>query len=203
MKTLRRVIAVALVVSIAFINLPVFAQDSPPEDVTAACGPGCVLGLLAVGIGLVVMVSLVNFCKKHLPTDCPAPPPHHPADPDTNTIDVILVIPPVPALISPAIDYSDISTNGWTDERGNLFALYFEATLHSSTNQFDWDTHIPLHVYLSFGTTNGLPIYSQPSNAVVVGYNPEGQPIFTNYSGGSIALLDRVSGQQFFRLSVP
>jgi hypothetical protein len=144
------------------------------------------------------MASLWGFCKKHIPADSPPPPPHHPSDTNTNEPPPIIIpIIPLPALVSPAIDYSDISTNGWTDEQGNLFALYCEETLHCSTNNADWDVHIPLRVYLSFGTVAGMPNYNWPSNSIVVG------PNFTNYSGGPIAHSDRVADQQYFRLSVP
>lgn len=189
-------LSMLLILSLIVLPLPDAKASPPPEDVTTACGPGCVLGLLAVGIGIVVTAALVSFCRKHLPTDNPAPPPHHPA-PDTNEPPVIIIpIIPMPCLVSPEIDYSDISPNGWTDEQGNLFALYFEATLQCSTNNVNWDP-IPLRVYLSFGTVGGMPNYNWPSNSVIVG------PTFTNYSGGSIAHSDRVADQQYFRLSVP
>lgn len=165
---------------------------------TTACGPGCVIGLLAVGVGIVVMAALYNFCRKHLPVDNPPPPPRHQIDTNTNEPPPIIIpIIPMPALVSPSIDYSDISANGWTDDQSNLFALYFEATLHCSTNSVDWDTQIPLRVYLSFGSFNGMPNYNWPSNSVIVG------PNFTNYSGGPIARFDRVADRQYFRLSVP
>jgi hypothetical protein len=47
-----------------------------------------------------------------------------------------------------------------------------------------------------------MPNYSQPSNSVVVGFNPQGQAIFTNYSK-EIALFNRAADQEYFRLSVP
>jgi hypothetical protein len=202
MKSLILALSMMLITALIVLPLPDAKASPPPEDVTA-CGPGCVIGLLAIGIGVVVMAALYNFCRKHLPVDNPPPPPHHPA-PDTNTNEppvVIIPVGPIITLVSPSIDYSDISTNGWTDEKGNLFALYFEATLHCSTNQLTWQ-QIPLHVYLSFGTVGGMPNYSQPSNSVVVGFNPQGQAIFTNYSK-EIALFNRAADQQYFRLSVP
>jgi hypothetical protein len=186
-----------LITALIVLPIPDAKASPPPEDVTA-CGPPCVLALLALGIGAVVVVSLVGFCKKHIPQDNPPPPPrHHSDDTDTNeppVVPPIIIIPPlVPGAL---IDYSDISTNGWTDEQENLFALYFEATLHCSTNNVNWEP-IPLRVYLSFGTVGGMPNYNWPSNSIVVG------PNFTNYSGGPIAKFDRVADQQYFRLSVP
>lgn len=207
-----KAIALALIVSIATLQCPAYGQDAPPEnqeDVTA-CGPGCVLGLLAVGIGIVVTAALVSFCKKHLPRDNPPPPPRHNSDgdTDTNTIPPIIILPPLLPVLTMtsftdgAIDYSDISTNGWTDGQGNLFALYFEATLLCSTNLPNWDQEIPLHVYLGFATVNGVPDYTRQTNSVVIGFDRQGQPMFTNYNGA----VSRLAGEydrQFFKLRVP
>lgn len=205
-----KAVTLALIVSLTTLQFPARAQDqSPPENVTV-CGPGCVLGLLAVGIGIVVTVALVSFCKKHLPTDNPAPPPRHHSDEDTdtNTFPPVIILPPLMPVLTMtsfadgAIDYSDISTNGWTDDQGNLFALYFEATLQCSTNPPTWDREIPLHVYLAFATANGLPDYTRPTNSVVIGFDPQGQPLFTNFSGAVTRLADNYD-RQFFRLRVP
>jgi|SRR5215831_5345043 len=196
MKKSKSHVSVLLIIVLLFSPF----RPSRSEDTQKACGAGCILAAAVIIVGGLLILSLRNFCRKHLPPPQPDPPPQNPK---TNSLSLLAPEQATGLVLSDeAVDLIDIATNNWHDEFGNLYALSFNTVLESSTNLMDWEFRYAITGYISFRSVNGQVDWYSPSNSCSVYYSAHGAPVATNWSTRPETLPTVGGGQtEFYRLA--
>ncbi len=162
---------------------------------------GCAVVVLVVGV--VIVVSLANFCKHHLPPlDPPPPPPQNPTNNvSTNNVgheSVEVSQPLLPQLILTNDICRDISAYGYMDASNAEYTAMFACSIESSANLQSWRPDCTVTGWVSDMTvvteiySNGIP---QSTNWLV-----NWQQQATNNVNLPF-VPDMTSARKFFRLS--
>ncbi len=173
------------------------ARPDQQEDQEPLAG-ACVLGMIILGVGVVIIISLKKMCNRCLPP--PHDPPQPPCPTTNHTYSASASLAPgtisLP-LSDDAVQCYDVSSYSFehNDPNGYPYLLWFTCVIESSTNLSNWRSKC---------TING---WASASTICLLLSDENGEPVCTNFvSRTSSSISGQLPGlvadadRQFFRV---